>query len=96
MHSYKFIHDILKIYELPKNSTFHTTSHIMNKYGPTSMHINLYIFSNNLSPSLHGILYKHPLWRAPLTIEQMTSNANLFSDYPSFFLFCSQYHLSCK
>ena len=29
-------------------------------------------------------------------VEQMTSNANLFCDYPYFFLFYSQHHLSCK
>ena len=56
-------------------------------YGPASMHISSHIFSNNLSPFWRGILCEHPLWIAPLTIEQMTSNANLFSDYASFFSF---------
>ena len=57
----------------------------MNMYGPTSMHISLLFFSKNLSLFWRGILCGHALWIALLTVEQMTSNANLSSDYPSFF-----------
>ena len=45
----------------------------------------LAFFSKNLSLFWRGILCGHALWIALLTVEQMTSNANLSSDYPSFF-----------